>query len=159
MAVDIKKLSRGEQLICVSGIVLLIFSFFKWYKVDDAIDTQGFDPGINGWDTTLGWLAVLVGIVMVGQILASKFGNMNVDAPGSVTWGQIHLGLGVVALLFLTIRLIDVPGAFGFDEAFDRAIGLFVSFVAAVGLALGGYLKFQEEKAGGGAVPPRPPAA
>jgi hypothetical protein len=157
MAVDISKLSRGEQIICLGGILLLVFSFFNWYKLDTGgVDVPG--SGANGWDFTLGWLAVVIGIIMVAQIAASKFGGMNMPDLGSVTWGQVHLGLGVVALLFLIIRLIDVPEAFGGADV-DRAFGLFVSFVGAVGLAIGGYLKFQEEKVGGGAVPPRPPAA
>jgi hypothetical protein len=159
MAVDISKLSRGEQLISVSGIVLFIFSFFKWYGVDFGggsvgdIDIPGVSVSVNGWDTTLGLLAAIIALVMVAQVLASKLGGMNMPDLGSVTWGQVHLGLGALALLFLVIRLIDA------GDGIDRKLGLFVSFVAAVGLAVGGYLKFQEEKAGGGAMPPRPPAA
>jgi hypothetical protein len=152
---DMSKLSRGEQVIGVSGIVLLIFSFFNWYKIDTGgLDVPG--SGANGWDFTLGWLAVVLGIVMVAQILASKFGNMNMPNLGGVSWGQVHLGLGAIALVFLIIRLIDVPSAFGGADV-NRAFGLFVSFVGAAGLAAGGYLKFQEEKSGGSA--PRPPAA
>jgi predicted cation transporter len=158
MAVDISKLSRGEQVIGVSGIVLFIFSFFKWYELDfgggssGGLDIPGISVSASGWDTTLGLLAAIIAIVMVAQVVASKLGGMNMPDLGSVTWGQVHLGLGALALLFLIIRLIDA------GDGLDRKIGLFVSFVAAAGLAVGGYLKFQEEKAGGGAVP-RPPAA
>jgi hypothetical protein len=143
---DVNKLSRGEQIIGVSAIVLFIFSFFSWYSVDfgGGVDIPGVDTtaSANGWDVTLGWLAVIIGLVMLAQILASKFGNVNMPDLGSVTWGQVHLGLGAIALLFLIIKLIDVP------DGVDRKIGLFVSLVAAAGLAVGGYLKFQEEKGG-----------
>ncbi len=149
---DLKKLSRAEQIICASGIVLFILSFFNWYKVDSDIPGAG-DFGISGFDTTLGMFAAIIALVMVGVIAASKFGNVKLPDVGSLTWGQIHLGLGALALLFVVIRLIDVPAAF----AYDRSIWLIVATVAAIGLAGGGYLKMQEEKAGGSA--PMPPAA
>ena len=144
---DVNKLSRAEQIISVSAIVLLIFSFFKWYSVDfgtDDLDIPGVptSASANGWDVTLGWLAVIIGLVMLAQILASKLGGMDMPDLGSVTWGQVHLALGGLAFVFVLIKLIDVP------DGVDRKIGLFVSLVAAAGLAVGGYLKFQEEKGG-----------
>jgi hypothetical protein len=33
---DLKKLTPGETTTAVSGVVLLIFSFFHWYSVDLA---------------------------------------------------------------------------------------------------------------------------
>jgi hypothetical protein len=160
MAVDINKLSRGEQVIAVSGIVLVIFSFFKWYSVDfgggevGGVEIPGVSASANGWDRTLGLFAAIIAIVMVAQVLASKLGGMNMPDLGNVTWGQVHLGLGVLSLVFVIICFID-------NDETDRQFGLFVSLVAAAGLAVGGWLKFQEEKAGagGGAMPPRPPAA
>ena len=158
MAVDINKLSRGEQVISVSGIVLFIFSFFKWYGVGGgSVDVGGLDidvpsASISGWDRTLGLLAALIAIVMVAQVVAAKLGGMNMPDLGKITWGQVHLALGGLALLFLIICFFDNKGT-------DRKFGLFISLVAAAGLAVGGFLKFQEEKAGGTAMPPRPPAA
>ena len=145
MAVDINKLSRGEQVIAASGILLVIFSFFKWYGVDvgggevNGVEIPGASFSANGWDRTLGLFAALIAIVMVAQVLASKLGGMNMPNLGNVTWGQVHLGLGVVALVFVIICFIDNDGT-------DRKFGLFISIVAAAGLAVGGYLKFQEEK-------------
>ena len=66
MAVDINKLSRGEQVIAVSGIALLIFSFFKWYGVGGGsteiggVEVDVPSVGINGWDRTLGMFAALI---------------------------------------------------------------------------------------------------
>jgi hypothetical protein len=145
MAVDINKLSRGEQVISISGIVLVIFSFIKWYGLDlgGDLDIPGVDTSFsaNGWDRTLGMFAAIIAIVMVAQILASKFGNMDMPDLGSVTWGQVHLGLGALAALFVIICFFDDGGA-------EKKFGLFISIVAALGLAAGGYLKFQEEKGG-----------
>jgi len=158
MAVDIGKLSRGEQIIGVSGIALFIFSFFKWYKLDTGGQEvpEGLSvPGISGFDTTLGMLAAIIALVMVAQIAATKLGGVKMPDLGSVTWGQVHLGLGALALLCVVIRLIDTPGIGGFN----RTIWLIISAIAAVGLAGGGYLKFQEEKSGSGGMPPRPPGA
>jgi hypothetical protein len=152
MAVDINKLSRSEQIISASGIVLFVFSFFAWYGVD-SVKVAGVEVGggtASGWDRTLGLFAALIAIIMAGQILATKFGGMKMPDLGNITWGQVHLGLGAVALLFVIICFFD-------DKGLDKKFGLFVSLLAAVGLAAGGFLKFQEEKSGGSA--PTPPAA
>jgi hypothetical protein len=154
MAVDINKLSRGEQVIAVSGIALFIFSFFKWYGVGGGeiggVEIPGFSA--NGWDRTLGLFAALIAIVMVAQVLLTKFADVKMPDLGSITWGQVHLALGVLAAVFVIICFFDNGGA-------DKKFGLFISLVAAIALAAGGFLRFQEEKAGGTAMPPRPPAA
>lgn len=159
---DISKLTRGEQVIAGSGILLLIFSFFKWYGIGGgSVDVQGVDvdiPGasISGWDRTLGMFAALIAIVMVAQILASKLGGVKMPDLGNITWGQVHLALGALALVFVIICFLDNGGT-------DRKFGLFVSIVAAAGLAVGGYLLAKERgelpSGKGGGSTPMPPAA
>ena len=46
---DLKKLTPGEMVIAVSGVVLLIFSFFKWYSIEFSILGQTVGASRNGW--------------------------------------------------------------------------------------------------------------
>jgi hypothetical protein len=148
---DVNKLSNGDKVIGVSGIALLIFSFFKWYGYDLGNGNRVLglgDVSWGAWHFTLTLLAVLIGIVMV-VIVAMKAADMKLPDVGSVTWGQVLLGLGAVAFAFCLIKLITGPGG---DTAGvvdkTRKIGAFLGTLASAGLAAGGFLKFQEEKAG-----------
>jgi hypothetical protein len=148
--VDLKKLTRGEQVVGIAGVVLLIFSFVDWFGFSlkgAGRLFSGVGGGGNAWDFTLCWLAVIIGIVMVAQIVLDKFANVKMPELGSVTWGQVHLVLGVVAFLFVLIKLIVGPSLpSGADAVIDvsRKLGIFVGLIASAGLAVGGYLIAKE---------------
>jgi hypothetical protein len=98
-------------------------------------------------------LAVLIGIAMVVLVALKAFG---VQPQSGAPWGTILLVMGVVVFAFILIKLIagvDVDSG-PFDVDVKRKFGIFVGLIAGAGLAVGGYLKFQEEK---GASPASPP--
>ncbi|MSO78058.1 MAG: hypothetical protein EXQ79_00435 [Acidimicrobiia bacterium] len=168
MAVDISKLSRGEQVVGASGIVLLIFSFFNWYGVGGgSVDVGGVDVevggfGVNGWQAPssfLSLIAILLGIAMAGYVVAKLLGVELPAKVGGQGIGLLMFGGGVIALLFVLIKYIsntEGPEKFGF----------YVSILACVGLAAGGYLIAKERGdlpsalgGKGGGSSPMPPAA
>ena len=60
---DLKKLTPGEMVTAISGILLLIFSFFHWYSVD--LGPFGTFSR-NGWqspDAFWSIVAIIIGIV------------------------------------------------------------------------------------------------
>src|SRR5262249_3569104 len=91
ISLDLNKLSNGEKIIGVSGILLVIFSFFDWFKVEYRGLTGG---GGSAWDFTLCWLAVILGIVMLAIVVIKNFTSVQLPELGSVTWAQVLLGLG-----------------------------------------------------------------
>ena len=106
----------------------------------------------SGSDVDFLWstLPMLIGLVMAGVIIASKLFDVKLpDAP--LPWGQIHLILGAIAAVLVVLKLI-----MGEDptDIVDRAYGLFIAAIAAIGLAVGGFLMFQNKDdaptAGGG---------
>ncbi|MEX2100486.1 MAG: hypothetical protein WEB19_03640, partial [Acidimicrobiia bacterium] len=159
---DLKKLTPGEITTAVSGVLLLIFSFFKWYSVDFNFGA-GFSGSVsrNGWQSPGAiWsiLAVLIGVVLAAHVIVEKLAN--VDMPerlGSLGWGIVHLAGGVLAFVFIIIKLIN--------ESSSLAFGFYVGILASAGLAAGGYLMAKESGElpqqlggkGGGSTPP--PAA
>ena len=165
---DINKLNTGEKVIGVSGILLLIFSFFPWLGFSYA----GFSASKSAWTFTLCWLAVVLGVLMAGYVIAKAAG---VDMPdlGNVRWAHILLGVAIVVFLFILIKLIVGPSTGGVDIAGtgvskDRKIGIFLGLIASAGLVAGAYLNAKETgdlpgalggggASGGSAPPPAPP--
>ncbi|MCJ7672845.1 MAG: hypothetical protein MUP67_12500 [Acidimicrobiia bacterium] len=165
---DLKKLTPGEMVISVSGIVLLIFSFFKWYgggggSVDvgggNSIDVGSFS--FNGWQAPSAFLsvvAILLGVVMAAHVITDKVAGVEMpERIGKVGWGVFYLAGGSIAFLFVLIKWLG--------NTSGTKIGIYVGLLSTAGLAAGGFLVAKErghldELTGGGAgAPPAPPAA
>jgi hypothetical protein len=152
---DLNKLSRGDTVIGISGIVLFIFSFFDWlgfnYNGSAALGKVNIASG-SAWHFTLTLLAVLLGLVMLAYVVMKAFGVEIPDKFGSVTLAQILLGIAAVAFLFVLIKVIagpNVPGGFALPSTVSksRKFGIFVGLVATIGLVAGAFLNFQESNA------------
>jgi hypothetical protein len=141
---DINKLSPGERIIAAAGILLFVDSFFPWFRYCLPIGNVSI-LGINrpcanytAWSSLLSTLAVLIAMAMVVQIAVTKFGNAHVPAPGTMSWGQVHLfaGFAVVALVLLQFLAGKSPAG--------RSFGVFLGIGIAAGLAYGGMVRSRE---------------
>jgi hypothetical protein len=144
----------------VSGVLLLVFSFFHWYSVDlGPFGTYSR----NGWqspDSFFSIVAIILGVVLAGHVIVEKLTGVDLpDRLGSIGWGVTHLVGGLVVFVFILLKWI-------FNTDFT-AFGLYISLVAGAGLAVGGYLMAKEAgelpgalggAKGGGATPPPPTA-
>jgi hypothetical protein len=164
---DLNKLSLGDKIIAVSGILLLIFSFFPWL----GFSAGTFSESRSAWTFTLCWLAVVLGVVCVVYVVL-KMQDVALPELGSVKWSHIILGIAIVAFLFILIKVIVGPSTGGVDigqfgVSKERKIGIFLGLIASAGLVAGAYLNVKEagELPGalggnkGGAAPPPPPTA
>jgi hypothetical protein len=142
--VDLNKLTQGERVIAGSAIALFIFSFFPWYGK--------FGGSRNGWDYFLfGVIPVFLGILMLAQIGISRFTDTKLPDP-PLPWGQIHLIAGCLAAALVLLKLLigdkvgggSVLGVSVPSIDLDRKFGIFLAFLAALGLAAGGYLRSRE---------------
>ena len=155
---DISKLSRGDQIIGVSGIVLFIVSFFSWLGAKATVSGVTVAEGTkSGWGFTITLFAILIGIAMT-VVVALKAAGIELPKLGGLTWGQVMLGAAALALLFVLIKLVAGPGGLPSGVDKTRKIGIFLGLVATAGLTAGAFLNFQSERSGGGAIPPRPPS-
>ena len=159
---DVNKLSTGDRVIAVSGIVLFIAGFLNWFgygdeEIAEAAEAAGQSSSENGFGFTLPLIAILIGVAMV-VVVALKLFDVKLGQPGSFTWGQVMLVAGSVAFAFVLIKTIagvDVDtGGIDIDVDIDRKVGLFIGLVASAGLAAGGYLKFREDQGSGSPAPP-----
>jgi hypothetical protein len=160
---DINRLNTGEKVMGVSGILLLVFSFFPWLGFSYA----GFSASKSAWTFTLCWFAVVLGVVIAGLVIA-KAAGVDVPALGSVKWAHIFLGLAAAVFILILIKLIVGPSTGGVSlsgtgVSKDRKIGIFLGLAASLGLAAGAYLNAKETgdlpgAIGGAKGDPAPPA-
>jgi hypothetical protein len=136
--VDLSKLTTSDKVIAGSAIALLIFSFTPWYGK--------YGGSRNGWDYFLfGIIPVLLGIAMAVIVFLQRMSDTKLpDLP--ITWAQAMMAAGGLAALLILLKLLigdDISG-FGGSLDLDRKYGIFLSFLSAVGLAVGGFLKTKE---------------
>jgi peptidoglycan/LPS O-acetylase OafA/YrhL len=134
-------LSLGAKIILVAAVVLLIASFLPWYSVDlgpfGSFDRSGWQSPGAIWSI----LAVLIGLVMAGQIVVSVLSPGTLpDNVSGVTWPKIHLGLAGAAAVLILIKLLN--------ESSHLAFGFFLGIICVAALVAGAFLMFQEEQKG-----------
>jgi multisubunit Na+/H+ antiporter MnhF subunit len=150
---DLNKLTTGDQVIGVSGIVLFIVSFFNWlgFNVNGhTIAALGVSPSASAWHFTLTLLAVLLGLVLLIYVVLKALGVEIPGKFGSVTLAQIVLGIAGIAFLFVLIKVIVGPNAGGTLPAGitkSRKVGIFIGLIATIGLVAGAFLNFQADNA------------
>ena len=158
---DMSKLTTGDRVIGISAILLLIFSFLPWFEA--SVDFGGGDLGIdfsesaseNGWGIGFLWagVPVILGLAMLVYVLISRF-SPDTDLP------QVVAALLVVLKLIIGVDENDLlPGAAEIDDEFvddflddldlsvTRQIGIYLSALAAIGLAVGAFLRMREDQA------------
>jgi hypothetical protein len=154
--VDLSKLTTADKVISISAILLLIASFLPWFGLDEC---GGACDG-NGWDVGFLWavLPVLLGLAMLAIVAIQAFSPDTKLPDLPFTWGQAMLGAGVLAAVLVLLKLLIGESVSGFGPVdgfdLDRKYGLFIAAIAAIGLAVGGFLKMQE---GETAAPTGPP--
>jgi uncharacterized protein DUF2510 len=156
MAFDANRLKFGDMIAGGSAIALFIFMLFPWYKASfEGFGTKKSD-GFNAWSALGGGdlLLLLLILIVLGAVVARAVGA---DAQVPVPLGPVILGAGALAALYILYRIIDLPGDIGAANdainaisgghaGFDigRSFGIFLSFIAALGMAAGGFLSLRE---------------
>jgi hypothetical protein len=127
---DFKKLTQGERIVLIAGLLLIIdLLFLPWHSVDTPLGdftAQAIeDP--NGFYAVL---ALILTLVMVGVIAATRLANAKLpDLP--VSWGQVHMIAGIAVFVLLLLKLIVETNSLGF--------GAYLGILLAAAVAFGGY--------------------
>lgn len=89
--------TRGETVILAGGLVTIVASFFAFYTVG------GFKP--TAWDSGLSPIAVypvFAGGFSAAVVALRRFAGANLSVRvGGFTWEQVHLLLGLFAVLIM----------------------------------------------------------
>ena len=162
------RLDPGEQLIGVSGVLLLFVSFLPWLGGRiTSLTIQGrtfpttqyhFSHAASGYAVT--FLAVVLGLLALSLVGLKLAGVPLTGWPGGLTEGRLLVSLGGVAFLLVLAKLVTGatvdPASFSLPStaglalqiAFveTRAFGVYAGLLTTAGLAVGGVLVLRGER-------------
>jgi len=138
---DWSKLSLGTKIAAVSAIVLLISTFLTWITASFKGAGIGISAGsATGLGTGLGKLAALAAVVAI-VVLAIEIFSPQTTLPAAPA--LILLACGALAFLCALYHVVFYPDGKGI-VSFGPGFGVFISLIAAAGLAYGGYRRMSE---------------
>ena len=131
-------LALGAPLAWTGGVVLAVSSFTSWYS---GTSVEGPTLSVTGWNSgTLGKLVFLIGIAVVCLAGLRRFG---LAFPAALPEPLLVVALGILAVVFVMIRLVSVPAAV--VGTAGRSVGLWISLVSALAVVVAGVLRAAEE--------------
>jgi hypothetical protein len=130
--VDRTRVSSGDKLIGISALALFAFSFLPWFKFEKEFSHSG-------------WHSVLFGVVPIALALATfalvvvgRFLPRLAELPG-----RLDIAAGAIAAALILVKLIlgDKVNAVVQSVRLHPQFGLYLSLLAALGVAVGGLVK------------------
>ena len=143
---DLNKLSTSDKIISGAGIVLLIdLLLLPWHDVDlgFASATRTAIQSPNGF---WGLIALLLTAAVVGVTLVRALKPETSLPEIPISWNQAVFYACVAIAAVLLLKLVIETDFLGF--------GAYLGVLLAGGVAYGGFLKFQEDKASDGSSTP-----
>src|SRR5919107_352860 len=108
---DADRLSTGEKIAGVSAVLLFIFMFIDWFKVE--VSGNGFVGGSLGGDAWewFSWidLLLLLTVLVALAVVVIRLSDAIFEPP--ISLNAIVAILGGLSVLFVLFRIIDPPGA------------------------------------------------
>lgn len=124
-------------------MLMLIALFCPWIRFKIGGGFMGVSArGTSG--ASFGWISILSVLAVFTVVLLTLF---DVELP--VQTGLVYLGAGGLALLVTLLVIVFRPiGTDGFGLISSKIpwVGSWIGLVAAVGIVVGGFLKFQEQR-------------
>ncbi len=145
---DTTRVRFGQMVSAASGLVLIISLFLEWYNVSAKNAFVDVSQGASGWEA-LGFIDIVLFLIGLVAIAVAAARALNITPPSlPASLGLIVLGLGGLAVVLVLFRIISIPdeGASsipGIDVG--RSFGVFIAFLAAIGVTVGGWLTWNEE--------------
>jgi hypothetical protein len=161
MALDTSRLRFGDLIAGGSALALFIFMLFPWYKASVKAFGASQSESDNAW-AALGIGKLLLLLLLLAVIGAVVVRALGAEAQSPVPLSTVIMGAGALATLYILWRIVDLPGDWGNAQDFEsiggagvdvsvgRTFGIYLAFLAAVGMVAGGFLSARER---GEAVP------
>ena len=91
---------------------------------------------------------MILGVALVIYVIL-KMQGVALPSLGSITWSQIALGVAILVAVLILIKIITGPGTSGVDISGtgidkERKIGIFLGFLASLGLVGGAVMNLRE---------------
>jgi hypothetical protein len=155
---DVDKLSTGEKVAGVSAVLLFIFMFFDWFSVEvsggSGVFAASAVAGGNAWDA-LDFIPIVLVVTILAALGVAALRLTDAAYEPPISANAVVSVLGGLSALLILYRIVDTPGGGsvpGLSVDVSPAFGIFLSLLAAIGIAYGGYRAMQEEGASFGDV-------
>ena len=158
MTLGLARVRLPERVAAAGAIALFVFLFFlDWY----GGSITGLFPGsrisggtisATGWEafTSSRWVWLVTIVLALGSALAAAAAYR---PEGPVRIGAVVFGMGTLSSVLILYRIIHHPGAnasgHGLYISYGVKLGIWLGLVAAVAIALGGYLQLRAEARAG----------
>jgi hypothetical protein len=152
---DFSTLNTGEKVSGAAGIALfLIMILFSWFGIEIA--GFGSPEGANAFQA-FGLIDIVLLITVIAAVALPLIALIEARVELPVALSAIVALLGIVSVILVLFRIISppdlgIPGSVdvGFGEVdtgadTTRKIGVYLGLLAAIGVAIGGWLAMQEE--------------
>lgn len=146
---DHNRLSQGEMIAGIGGIVLFISMWMDWYgvKVKTALGTFGSAlGGPNAWQSfsLIDIIIFLVALIAIGVAAMRALNSMPEMPYPPATLLTVAGAIALVLILFrLIVQPFDVPD--GVDVT--RKLGIWLGLLSAAAITYGGWRAMQESGA------------
>lgn len=127
------RVNQGKKIAAGAAVALFACMFLSWFNF-------GF-ISYDAWES-LNFISPILSIVIVTTLAIALAEATDTDI-GDINGGLVIFVLGCLASLLILYRLVDpisIPGLDGGSTSSSVEAGAFLSFVAALGVAVGGYL-------------------
>jgi hypothetical protein len=139
--VDLSKLTTSDKVIGVSALALLIMSFLPWFGYAKEFSDDGWHFPV------FGVVPLLLGLAMLAGVVTAVFVTKRRDLPLSWAAANLIAGSAAALLIFWKVLIGDHSNIVIGTIDLSRKFGIYLSLLAAVGLAVGGLLKTRECRA------------
>jgi hypothetical protein len=149
---DLGRLSTGERISSVSALLLFVFMFFHWFGFEISYDSnllfllEGTRPAKSAWEA-LDYIPFVL-LVTIGVTLVVAALRLMPEAQLPIRVNAVVAILGITSALLILFRIVDPP-TFETERTLTYEgtvqLPIFLSLLAAVGVAFGGCLAMREE--------------
>jgi hypothetical protein len=151
---DVKRIGLPERIVAGGAVALLIFLFLlHWYggSITGLGPTSHISGGTidaTGWEafTSSRWIWLGTTVLALGSVLAAA-AAYRLDGPVQI--GPVVLGMGTLSTILIAYRIVHHPGAsasgHGLQISYGIKFGIWLGLLAAIAIAVGGYLQVLAE--------------
>ncbi len=159
MSFDVKRIGLPERIVAGGAVALLIVLFLlHWYGgsitgLGPTSHISGGTLNVTGWEafTSSRWIWLGTIVLALGSVLAAA-AAYRLDGPVQI--GPVVFGMGTLSTVLIVYRIIHHPGAsasgHGLQISYGIKFGIWLGLLAALAIAIGGYLQVLAEAAARG---------
>ena len=131
----VRRLTLGQAIVMVTGVLLFIWGFLPWYSDAGGSANAWSTETIPGLLLTATWVPLL-SLAIVVFIAIKVFGNGFPDSVLGFSWAQLAIVVGFIDVL-ITLGFLVANRSLGSLGSLDLGPGLILSFITSLVL-LGG---------------------